>query len=42
MSSQDFMQLHNKAAEGPGVDIEKMLEWIIALKLLEATAGGGE
>jgi hypothetical protein len=40
MSSQDFLELHTTSAEGPGVDIEKMLEWIIALKLLEGMGGG--
>jgi hypothetical protein len=40
MSSQDFMELHNQAVEPPGVELDKLLEWIIALQLLEEMGGG--
>jgi hypothetical protein len=43
MSSQDFMQLRQScvqpAQEAPAVDLNKMLEWLMAIKMLEAMNG---
>lgn len=44
MSSQDFCALRTQAAtptqEAPEIDLNKMLEWLMAIKLLEAANGG--
>ena len=41
MSTQDWCQLRTQAAEpaqeAPEIDLKKMLEWLMAMKLLEAT-----
>ena len=44
MSSQDFCALRTQAAtpiqEAPEIDLNKMLEWLMAIKLLEAANDG--
>jgi hypothetical protein len=44
MSTQDFCALRSQAAqpveENQGVDLQKMLEWLMAIKLLEAMNKG--
>jgi len=45
MSTQDFCALRTQAAtpveENQGVDLQKMLEWLMAIKMLEAMNDGG-
>jgi hypothetical protein len=44
MSTQDWCQLRTQAAqpaqETPEMDLNKMLEWLMAIKLLEAANKG--
>jgi len=44
MSSQDFMQLRQScvqpAQEAPEMDLNKMLEWLMAIKMLETMNEG--
>ena len=44
MSSQDFVQLRQSCVqppqEAPEMDLNKMLQWLIAIKMLEAMDGG--
>jgi hypothetical protein len=45
MSTQDFCALKTQAAtpaeEPQGMDLRKMLEWLMAIKLLEAMSKSG-
>ncbi len=38
MSTQDFMALHSVNQDGPRLSLAQMLEWLMAVKLLEATS----
>ena len=41
MASEDFLALHVASQEGPQLTLAKMLEWLLAIKLLEATSKDG-